>query len=453
MKNKPSHVGAGFADEYLGHEENIVMNVEDARYRYYQWLRGWFGLRTKEATNKCPFYQFMFWGSLVMLASIVPIIIMKIIDIFVLWPLSWIAPDFVDEFNTTAAKSKMVFSWIITCILLIIAIIVGALLSSPILAWIGLVIHWIYAVPWLFTVGIWLGIVFLITDGIPWIFAGIVFVLEAIFAVIIALINVPWLSVLLWIMTSLGVIAGTAAVFVIFYKLIVWFFKSSFTAWVIRKSCDIREFRIRKGKEHKVKVHKRKKEKKKRKLELKEAKPWKDPNERWDKILIPAFELIWAGLRIFPGYPLKWIAYVLILIFNGFVLVGLGLGWFGKKIWDIVVVVWSLITETISNHCPPIEFIVGISEEGELIPQSNGDFKFTSENVDGDILFAPSELPDGFKPSKAKNGRPATIRCTIRKTDLESAKRSIHVYGNYGNTKVHEIQDLKYILHRTTRKK
>lgn len=449
MKNKPSQIGVDFADEHLGHEGTIVMNVRDARYRYYQWLREWYGLGKKEATNKCPFYQFMFWGSMLMLASIVPIIIMKIIDIFVLWPLSWIAPDFVDDFNDTASKSKMVFSWIITAILTLIAAIMSAFLSSPILAWFGLIIHWLFAIPWLIAVATWLGVVFLVTEGIPWLFYGIGFVLEAIFAAIIAFINIHWLGVLLWIMMGLAVIVVFSVVFVLIYKLAVWFFKSSFTAWVIKKSCDVREFRIVKRKEHKVKVHKRKEENKRMK-ELKRqesetwAGGWKEPNEKWNEILMAAFSLIWAGLKIFPGYPLKLLGYGFRWIWRGIVLVEKGLEWIAKKIWDVIVVVWSLISETVSNHCPPIDFVVEISEKGELNRRSDARYRFTSENLGTDIIINTADLPDDFKPQKVGDKSQATIRCTVRKLDLDRS---------YGGIDVFKIQDLKYVPVRTTRKK
>ncbi len=455
MKNKPSRVGAGFADEYLGHEETIVMNVEDARYRYYQWLRGWFGFKQKEVTNKCPFYQSMFWGSLIMLASIVPIIIMKIIDIFILWPLSWIAPDFVDEFNTMMSKNKMVFSWIIFAVLMVIAGIVSIVLSTNILAWVGLVVHCIYAIPWIVLGSVWFLIAFLITEGLPWLFSGIGFILEWI---LITLINIPWLSFLMWAMVVLAGIVAGCAMLVLLYKLGVWFFKSSFTAWVIRKSCDVREFRIMRRRKHKVKVHKRK-EGKKRMRELKKVEKgweWKEPNEKWNEILMDAFSLIWAGLKIFPGYPFKLFGYVFKWIINGIVLVCLGIGWFGKKIWDIIVVIWSLITETISNHCPPIDFVVEINERVELNRRSDTRFRFTSMDLNNDIIINTTDLPNGFKARKVGDKSRVTIRCTVRSSELEMAKRNRYEYGSdavLADVDVYKIQDLKYIPVRTIRKK
>ncbi len=458
MKNKPSQVGAEFADEYLGHEGPIAINVEDARYRYYQWLRKWFGFKQKEVTNKCPFYQSMVAGSLIILGSIVPIIIMKIIDIFILWPLSYIAPDFVDEFNTMAAKNKMVFSWAITLALLVIALIVGALLSSPILAWVGLVVHCIYAIPWIILTGLWLIITFLITEGLPWLFFGIGFIFEVIFAFIILLINFPWLSVLMWAMVFVAGFVVGSVMLVLLYKLGVWFFKSSFAAWIIRKSCDIREFRIRKRKEHKVKVHKRKYEKK-RMRELKEVESggWREPNETWNEILKAAFSLIWAGLKIFPGYPLKWFGYFIMGIVGVIIFVFECIGWFLGKVWDIIVVAWSLITETISNHCPPIDFVVEINERGDLIPRTNGAFRFMSESLESELFISSSDLPDGFKPSIAKGGRRATIRCTILSNHLEMAKKNRYKYASGELSEmaidVYEIQDLEYNPGRVIKKK
>jgi hypothetical protein len=180
---------------------------------------------------------------------------------------------------------------------------------------------------------------------------------------------------------------------------------------------------------------------------------WKEPNERWDKILVAAFDLIWVGLKIFPGYPLKLIGRGFILIGAGIGLIGLGLAWIGTKIWDVVVVVWSLITETISNHCPPIDFVVEISETGELVPRPSGNFRFQSENLDSDILIKLSDLPDDFKPFKAKDARQATIRCTIRKFDLEQSKRLYHGYGTHTDLDVFKIQNLTYVPTRVTRKK
>jgi hypothetical protein len=381
---------------------------------------------------------------------------MKIIDIFILWPLSWVAPKFVDDFNATASKSKMIFSWIITGIVMIFAILIGGLLSTNILAWFGLVVHWIFAVPWIIVVCIWLLIVFLVTTGIPWLFFGIGFVLEWLLAVIIAFINIPWLSVIMWIMVALGAIVGTTITMVLLYKIGVWFFKSSFVAWIIKKSCDVREFRIRRRRDHKVKVHKLKKEKI-RMRELKEEETWgggwREPNERWDKILVAGFSIVWAGLMIFPGYPFKLIGYGFKWIWAGIGLVESGLEWIAKKIWDVIVVVWSLITETISNHCPPIDFVVEISEKGKLVPRHNGNFRFTSMDLDNDIMINATDLPDGFKPFKAKDGRQATIRCTIKTSELEQAKRLYNKFGTRSDLDVFKIQDLTYVPTRVVRKK
>ncbi len=458
MKNKPSRVGAEFADEYLGHEENIEMNVEDPRYRYYQWLRGWYGFGRKEVTNRCPFYQFMVFGSILMLASIVPIIVMKIIDIFVLWPLSYVAPYFVDDFNKTVSKSKMVSSWIILAILTILAGAVGGLLSTNIVAWFGLVVHWIFAVPWILLIIAWIGVASFITEGLPWIFSGIVWVLEVIIAAVIAFINFPWLGILLWIMMGLAVIVGFSVIMILLYKISVWFFESSFVAWIIRKSCDIREFRISRRKDHKVKVHKRKKEK----LRMKElgrlddetwGGGWREPNEKWDKILIAAFSLIWEGLKIFPGYPLKLLGYGFGFVWVGISLIESGLEWIVMKIGDVIVVVWSIITETVSNHCPPIDFVVEISEKGELNRRSDTRYRFTSENLKGNIIINTAELPDDFKPQKVGDKNQATIRCTVKTSELEYSKKSKRNYGNYSDMDVFKIQDLEYIPVRTTRKK
>ena len=48
MKNRPDKIGTELADKYLGHEDNIRMGIYDARYRYYQWLREWYGLHFPE---------------------------------------------------------------------------------------------------------------------------------------------------------------------------------------------------------------------------------------------------------------------------------------------------------------------------------------------------------------------------------------------------------------------
>jgi hypothetical protein len=454
MKNKPSRVGWEFADAYLGHEKNIEMNVEDPRYRYYQWLRGWYGMGNKEVTNKCPFYQFMVFGSILMLASIIPIILMKIIDIFVLWPLSWVAPDFVDDFNKTASKSKMIFSWLVTCILMILAVLVGGLLSTNIVAWFGLVVHWIFAIPWIVAVLAWLGVAFLVTVGIPWLFTGSGFVLKWILAVIIAFINLPWLLVIVWFLSALAVIVGFSIIMILVYKISVWFFKSSFVAWIIRKSCDVREFRIRRRRDHKVKVHKLKKEKLRvRELKRLEEDTWKEPSEKWDKILIAAFTLIWQALKIFPGYPLKLIGRGFRLVWAGIGLIESGLEWIAMKIWDVIVVVWSIISETVSNHCPPIDFVVEISEKGELVPRPNGNFRFKSMDLDNDIMINVTDLPDDFKPFKAKDGRRATIRCTIKTSELEQSKRLYNKFGTRSDLDVFKIQDLTYVPTRVVRKK
>ncbi len=384
--SKVSNVGENFADKYLGHEDNIPMDVQDARYRYYQWLREWYGLGKKEATNKCPFYQFMFWGSLLMLVSLVPIIIMKILELVVLQPLSWVAPKAAERINETLSESRMVWSWLITICLFIIIFALSGLWSGTIILWAGLVIHWIFAIPIMALVLLWLGIVWVFIEAIPWVFFWLLWMFSFLldfFVLIGAMVyNWPWIGIGIGVLWFFGSFFGFSVALYIFYKIGVWLFNSRFSAWAIKKSCIIRETQIEKRlirklrikeahqkkadirfqweQEHRAAVEERERLKREKKALKRES------NEKWRKFFRSARQKLWAFLKIFPGWIFVGAWIILKFIGLGLFWVISGFRWILGHVRDFFIIVWSLLTETISNHCPPIDFIMDFSDTGRF---------------------------------------------------------------------------------------
>ena len=466
--SRARRVGENIADKYLGHEANIPMGVQDARYRYYQWLREWYGFGKQEDTNKCPFYQFMFWGSILMLVSLVPIIIMKVLELVILKPLAWVVPGTIDEINELVGKSKMAASWSISICLFVILLAVAGLWSGEILFWAGLVIHWIFAIPIFLLKLLWLGLGILFTEALPWLFWGIIFVLSWVFdffaLIIYGIINLPWLSLGIGVLWVFGTILGLGVVLYIFYKIGVWLFKSKFAAWTIKKSCTIREAQIEKRKDRRIRIaktqqekvevrlqwerkhHKEVEEKAKRKREKRALK--RESKGKWKEFFSMVGEKLWAFLKVFPGWIFVAIWYILKFLGLALWQICLAFGWFFEKVRDFFIIVWSLLTETISNHCPPIDFVLDLSDTGRLKIYDSREYIFECDNKDRTLVISNNLLPAGFKVVNTKAGKRGSITCTVCTKELEENQRQWKYRYDYTNlvypVRVYAIQDIKY---------
>jgi hypothetical protein len=434
MSRKAKYLGRDIADKYLGHEKNIPMSVEDPRYRYYQWLREWYGMGKREATNKCPFYQFMFWGSLLMIVSLVPILLMKLVEVIVLKPLAGVIPDTIDEINKTIGKSKMLTSWALFLIVIIGFLIFNGF-SLEIIAWIGVVIHAIFAIPVLVLVFLWYGFVWLFLEAIPflWNGIGIVFfgVLHICWYIIVGLLSLPWNDIFYWVFLILGTLLASALFLWAGYRFGKWVFSSKLSAWAIQKSCVIREAQLKKRKARRVAIRKAQQEKaaKRIKWERENAEELRRQDEiarqkriekensrkKWRELFNTIFKHVWAFLCVFPGFVFIGIWMGLKALGYGFVHVIIGCAWLTDKIGDGFVIVWSLLTETISNHCPPIDFMLNVNEVGKL-RKRKGHLLFSGDSGQHTLIFHETELPD----IKLVEGDPA-IRGTLKGTVLTRA--------------------------------
>lgn len=468
-KTSSAVVGADFADKYLGHEDNIDMDVQDARYRYYQWLREWYGMGKQEATNKCPFYQFMFWGSILMLVSIIPIIIMKFIEVFILKPLSWVIPKFVDQGEELIDKSKMMASWIITVALLLVSIAITGVISTNVIAWIGTTIHYLFVIPFAIVFILWLLLEWLITVALPWLFVGFLWIISIIltgaWTFILALISLPWMNVFILFLWFVGILLATTILIWLFYKIGIRLFDSSISKWIIGKSCIIREAQIERKKARKKRIKKAQEEKiearfkwnqehkeelaKKRELKLKKKLKKQDSFKMWRKFFSKANTGLWKILLVFPGFLFIGIWLVLKYIGFGIGYVIWGFAWLFTKVADFFVVIWSLLTETVSNHCPPIDFTIKIKDTGILKKHSSEEYLFICKNEDKTLIIPNDYFPDKFKATLSKHGRRGLISCTICTREFD---RVLKGYGQYRHLqhlsnpiKVYKVNKLVYV--------
>lgn len=437
MSRQAKNVGTEFADKYLGHEDNIVMSTQDARYRYYQWLRGWYGLGQRMATNKCPFYQFMFWGSILLLVSLVPLVVLKVFEWFVLKPSSWVVPKLVHNFYEKMNASKMITSWMLTLGLVILA----SLFSFNVITYIGFGLFYIFAVPAWILQGIW----WLIVEGIPVAGIGIVWFLGILGDGMMVVFHWPWLGILYTLAIGLGALVGLTALFIILYKLATWFFQSSPVKWIITKSCKVRDVKVKKQEDFKKVLAERQAERKRAKRARLERRMQPVEETPFDIFLRNFFRTLWKVLRIFPGQPLKWIGL-------GFTLFGKGLWlllgvfvWILQKIGDFFVVVWALFSETISNHCPPIDFIGTFKEYGKLVPYADY-YIFTANETGYKYIVLPDQLPEGFKPSRAKAGKDTYMSYEVDMKVLEHYKRyKDSYYPTPGYVEIKKVISMRYL--------
>lgn len=476
--SKSLRFGAEIADKYLGQEDVIKMNTRDARYRYYQWLREWYGFGKREATNKCPFYQFMFWASLLMLVSIIPIVFMKLVEVFIFKPLSWVVPDWVEGIEEKMSQSKMMSSWFITILTFLIVMIVAGLFTSNVLAWAGLVLHWIFALPAIIVAILYVFLKWFIIEAIPtlayWIWTALVFVGDILAQAFMYFIAIDWGILFLWLAGVFGGLIVVGIVVISFYKLTTWFFESKFYKWIIKESCKVREDRIDKKEKRREEIRDTQRKKleeqwkweeehkdeieAERKLEEEKAQKRQESFDEWVDFLKGISKNVWKGLVIFPGSIFIGIWYVFKYVFIVVAYVFKAIWWILKRIGDFFVIVWSLITETISNHCPPIDFIFDVNDTGILKYYKNGEYIFKCDNESYTIILDSSDKKTSevakenkivFDSKKLKDGKKGTISCSIRTADYQTIQNETYsvYYAYYYDLKnaapVYELYKLK----------
>ena len=449
-----AYKAAEFADKHLGVEKPIRMETGDARYRYYQWLRSWYGMGQREATNKCPFYQFMFWGSLLLVATSPLFIWMKLLYWIVAKPIGFLFPEWIEDLDDQIAKSPMVAS-LLTFLGTFVGLLLISIFSKPIvLSWLGYIIHWIFAVPVFAIQLVWLGIKY-VGISIAWIFTNLWGLLVA--------TNWSGLGYVLGV-GLLWLVGFGLAVVVLYYVATFLFNRGVFNIFV-RKSCEVRENRIKKRNER---IAKKRELRLKREMEQREyekehaeeikaekarlRKKAKEREEFWTKNIETAYKVIKPiGLSIY------YVIFVPIIYFVKAIL------WVLRKIGDFFVIIWSLITETISNHCPPIDFVYQSEvNEGVLnLSKNNPQYYVVYDRVDERDYVIPKKLLvdyakeltiNGDKP--LVHGRPVKGVFEIRTSDDENIRRERyhHYYGwwlEFRNPKlVHEIISLKRVVKR-----
>lgn len=302
-------------------EDDIQMTVSDPRYRYYVWLRSWLGMESKYETHKCPFYQFMLWGSIIMVLTFPMFIIFKILDTIIFNPISILIGK-NNGFRVflklggpvmTSVLTVLALSWIVGAI--------GFLISNPItFSYLGLGIHYIFATP------------YLIGSGVYAVFAFL-------FSKIVALfLWINWSGVGFWTGYVLTWLAVLVIVAWVLYRFILFAANTKVFKSFINWSCTIREQRANKQIQYikQESVHKQ-----------------REPSKLGIFLLEQVFKPIGKGFV----WTIIYITNIVIAIV--------------KSIKNVFVVIWSFTSETFSNHCPPIEFIEHIHDVEVIHYSSN----------------------------------------------------------------------------------
>ena len=127
------------------------------------------------------------------------------------------------------------------------------------------------------------------------------------------------------------------------------------------------------------------------------------------------------------------------------------------KIGGFFKIVWSLLTETISNHCPPIDFIFEINDWGLLnYDNKKNRWLFYPDGDDHTIIINDDQFPDGFKPSKAKKGKRAKVNCSLCTKDIEYARRRQreYYYSEYLHiTKPAPVYNIEFVVYESPKKR
>lgn len=331
-----------FADNYLGKEEEIKMFKTDPRFRYYAWLRNFHGLPQPTNTHKCPFYQFMFWGSLLLLLLLIPFLIAKVVEYVIIKPITKLSKN-IEEFYLEIIKDKPMLTTLISWIILLVSFgiyeIILLWIGSDInpIFYFGYAMHYVFIVPWLIVLGIYYVIKYILI-ALGWLILTI-----ADFFVNI----VPWDFVLY----SLLILAAFAIASVIMYYVVIFLSKTKLFEKFINYSCEIRE---KKSIKNKLRDKKRKEELERIKEEkikwerehYEEIRKKQERNEMIRNTFVNIINNILTFIEVAYKKTLR-------PVFTG--------------IKNVFVVIFSIIGETISNHCPPIDFLEEVSGTNKLL--------------------------------------------------------------------------------------
>jgi len=405
------------SQKLFGVDVAIPINVTDARYRYYQWLRSWYGMGEKIVTHKCPFYQFMFWGSLLMVATF-PLFIFSYIIYGITKVIGIVYPEVPEQFEALKDENPFGFSLVISIIATMITLLGSLLFLDNAIAWMGYVIHLIFAAPWallsfIFYLLSWVAGAFGTFFG--WIWGLLVVVNWAMLGYVVG-----------W---GFGILLGIAFTFWVLYRVGVFLFNRGSFNFLIKKSCNVRSKRqIRKHERILEKIKADLAVQKERdkyynehraEIDAKNAKR----QESWDKWM-ETLGAIFSPVATLFGTFFSIIGAVCMAIW-----------WFIKKVGEIIYVAWHMITSTVSNHCPPIEFLETHEDEGELIPNRyNGGF------INGKVRNMHIE-PDKF-PEKFKLRTKQTDYKKVRISYNLAASKDVDCNNRYH---IHSIIDIKYL--------
>lgn len=351
---------------------NIRMSADDGRFRYYQWLRSWFGIDEKIATHKCPFYQTMIWGTLLLVLFLPFFLFYKIIDMLLIKPLCMVWPDIgvhIERLKTLGGN--IVVSIWVDSIVIFVGVIIAALFFN-----VGSIWYWF----------LWLGPCFITIFSLPWWgiyylcialkWFGINFV-WAIGWLISAILAWPWLTVGYIFGSCFLLLLGTFVAVWMIYRLGIFLFDRGAFQTLIDTSCNIRETmaikrmyymkQIKSARD--VKADARAIEKEFRRKEKERRLTEKEKRHRMEK-----FDAELTAIYEFFCFIDRGIRKVVSVI-----------GMFFYTIFDIIF-------STISNHCPPIDFLEPYEKTFETL--SNVMLDNTQLKIDFDVVTLN---PDDYK--------------------------------------------------------
>lgn len=312
--------------------DELRVNITDPRYRYYQWLRAWYGMGMTEATHKCPFYQFMFWGSLLMLALWPLYPLLKVVQFSILNPLGK-RFDWAESINKLIEESPLISSVLLMFIVILLLGFVGLSISgiiTTVISVCGYLLHWIYAlVP--------VGIVVYVAEFIGWTWT------HAIWPAIIWIGELPWFTFLEYIGAGSLILVSCAVVGWLTYRLGLIFFNRGLFNWIITTVCDLQKSLKKReiDRLHKLKINRLAREKLQKEKLIEDQKRQSESESGFVYDEESKFTTFLMSLN-----PFGWIKKI------------------GKLIRDVFFTAKNIIFDTVSDHCPPIEFYETFSEIG-----------------------------------------------------------------------------------------
>jgi hypothetical protein len=323
-----------------------------------------------------------------------------------------------ESFETFKDENPFSFSLVISLLAATISLFISVLFLDNAIAWVGYVIHVIFAAPWFIVY--WVG----------WV---LFWLLGALWSVLVWFGT--WLFTLPWGM--LGYVFGMgllcllsiAVTFWVLYRIGVFLFNRGAFNFLIKKSCNVRESRQekkfarlaerrkkeaaeKKKKDEHYKAHKKEIDAKRKKRE--------ETVDKWFKTLGTIFT------------PVIWLINGLFSVIGT---VCVAIWWAIKKVGEFFYVLWHMLTSTVSNHCPPIEFIQLHEDVGELVPnRHNGGY------LDGEkrkLHIDADKFPEKFR-LKTKQEDYKKVRISYNLVASELCDYDDHYH-------VHSINAIKYL--------